>query len=56
MKKTILFFLAGVLMLCTASCSNSSTASVHLEPKTSQMKAICELAVLECYSPNVAKI
>lgn len=55
MKKTILFFLAGVLMLCTASCGNSSTASVHLEPKTSQMKAICELAVMDCYYHNVAK-
>ena len=55
MKKTILFFLAGVLMLCTASCGNSNTASVHLEPKTSQMKAICELAVMDCYYHNVAK-
>lgn len=42
-------------MLVTASCGRPTTASVDLEPKTSQMKAICELAVMDCYYHNVAK-
>lgn len=55
MKKAILLILAGALMLVTASCGRPTTASVDLEPKTSQMKAICELAVMDCYYHNVAK-
>lgn len=42
-------------MLLAASCGQPDTAAVHLEPKTSQMKAICELAVMDCYYHNVAK-
>lgn len=55
MKKTLLLLLAGALMLFSASCGKPAAAPVDLEPKTAQMKAICELAVMDCYYHNVAK-
>lgn len=55
MKKVMLLFLGMVLALFAASCGSSGAAPVNMEPKTSQMKAICELAVMDCYYHNVAK-
>ena len=53
MKKfVILILVLSVLLTCTA-CGKQN--SIDTEPKVSQMKAICELAVMDCYYHNVAK-
>ena len=55
MKKLTCILISAVLTLSLAACSNTEPAPVDMEPKTSQMKAICELAVMDCYYHNVAK-
>lgn len=56
MKKIIVLFLALVMMLSCAACGQQDKEEpISMEPKVSQMKAICELAVMECYYHNVAK-
>lgn len=55
MKKLMCILISAVLMLSLAACSDTEPAPVDMEPKTSQMKAICELAVMDCYYHNVAK-
>lgn len=55
MKKLMCILISAVLSLSLAACSNTEPAPVDMEPKTSQMKAICELAVMDCYYHNVAK-
>lgn len=52
MKQAISFLLAAVLCLA-AGCGQKQ--AVDTEPSVSQMRAICELAVMECYYHNVAK-
>ena len=55
MKKLMGILISAVLTLSLAACSDTEPAPVDMEPKTSQMKAICELAVMDCYYHNVAK-
>ncbi len=56
MKKMLALILVIALVLSCASCGHSDeTAEKKIEPQVSQMKAICELAVLDCYYHNVAK-
>lgn len=55
MKKLTCILISAVLTLSLAACSDTEPAPVDMEPKTSQMKAICELAVMDCYYHNVAK-
>lgn len=55
MKKIVSLFLAIFMSLTCAACSNQTKEPINIEPKVSQMKAICELAVMECYYHNVAK-
>ena len=55
MKKLMCILISAALTLSLAACSNTEPAPVDMEPKTSQMKAICELAVMDCYYHNVAK-
>lgn len=55
MKKLMCILISAVLTLSLAACSDTEPAPVDMEPKTSQMKAICELAVMDCYYHNVAK-
>ena len=55
MKKLMCILISAVLTLSLAACSNTEPAPVDMEPQTSQMKAICELAVMDCYYHNVAK-
>lgn len=55
MKKLMCILISAMLTLSLAACSNTEPAPVDMEPKTSQMKAICELAVMDCYYHNVAK-
>lgn len=53
MKKIVVLFLAIVMIFTCTACGQE--APVNMEPNVFQMKAICELAVMECYYHNVAK-
>lgn len=55
MKKTLVVFMIVIILLACTSCKSAKTDSVGLEPNISQMRSICELAVMECYYHNVAK-
>ena len=55
MKKCVSLFLALLLSLSLASCGVGMSKASDMEPEVSQMKAICELAVMDCYYHNVAK-
>lgn len=56
MKKIIVLFLAAVMMFSCLSCGLlPNKEPVNMEPQVSQMKAIFELAVMDCYYHNVAK-
>ena len=52
MKKYLSVIL--IIMICFSSVSCSKEIK-NIAPETSQMKSICELAVMECYYHNVAK-
>lgn len=54
MKKIIILFMACILTITCTACS-SKKEEINIEPQISQMKSICELAVMECYYHNVAK-
>ncbi len=55
MKKCISALLAFFLLGSLTACSNVAEKAVDVEPDISQMRAICELAVMDCYYHNVAK-
>lgn len=56
MKKIIGLMLAFIMIFMCASCAASAKEELlNMEPQASQMKAICELAVMDCYYHNVAK-
>ena len=58
MKRTLAILLILVALFSTAACARQPAAVEtvpSIEPKVSQMKSICELAVMECYYHNVAK-
>ncbi len=56
MRKILSLFLALVMTGICVSCSAPVEKKlITMEPQVSQMKAICELAVMECYYHNVAK-
>ena len=55
MKQLICSLICTMLLLSFAACANPHADLSTMEPKTSQMKAICELAVMDCYYHNVAK-
>lgn len=60
MKKLIAGITAAVLMLglfgsCGKAEGTATSAETDVEPQLSQMRSICELAVMECYYHNVAK-
>lgn len=56
MKKIIAFALSILAVIGCTACSNGTKTSVkNTEPKISQMRSICELAVMDCYYHNVAK-
>lgn len=54
MKKIIALFMATLIMIGMCACRQQA-AIPDMEPQISQMKAICELATMECYYHNVAK-
>ena len=53
MKKPIALFLSVLMLFACAACGRQPEKTMG--PKDSQMKAICELAVMDCYYHNVAK-
>ena len=53
-KKIVSMVLAAVMCMTCISCGQKEQKMVE-EPKVSQVKAICELAVMDCYYHNVAK-
>lgn len=52
MKKFISVSLVIIALLSISACGTEKT---EVKPELSQMRAICELATLECYYHNVAK-
>lgn len=55
MKKVISLVMVMLMGLSCVSCAKSQEAQKNIEPQASQMKAICELATMDCYYHNVAK-
>lgn len=53
-KKIVSIVLAAVMCMTCISCGQKEQKTVK-EPKVSQVKSICELAVMDCYYHNVAK-
>lgn len=51
MKRLLLYVLIVAVLLSLAACSKP----VQTEPQIVQMRAICELATMDCYYHNVAK-
>lgn len=56
MKRAVIISLILVLLFSCSACGKESSKSPDLEPKITQMKAICELAVMDCYYHDVAKV
>lgn len=54
-RKTIALFLTFVLSFICFSCAKTETDQKSIKPQEAQMKAICELATMDCYYHNVAK-
>jgi transcription elongation factor Elf1 len=54
-RKIILLYLTLALSFTCISCANKDQQQTLIKPQVSQMKAICELATMECYYHNVAK-
>lgn len=54
LKKMKIHLLLFILVLFLSSCQNNETPS-EVEPQLTQMRAITELATIECYFHNVAK-
>lgn len=55
MKKIISILLIIVICMTGAACGKNEMQQENIEPEASQMKAICELATIDCYYHNVAK-
>lgn len=53
--KNRLFLAVCMLILCMSCVACEKKEEKKKEPELSQMKAICELATMECYYHNVAK-
>lgn len=54
MKRWIALLTSAVLILSCTACQKKEQLP-KVEPQISQMRSICELAVMECYYHNVAK-
>lgn len=56
MKKIRTLILSVVLMVCCCACEKPAEEQpLDIAPQITQMRTICELAVMECYYHNVAK-
>lgn len=57
MRKIIAVMCICIIMVCSLSaCKGDNDISVQSEINLNQMKEICELATLECYYHNTAKV
>lgn len=54
MKKVLSIIFVLIFIISCSACGKEED-SKNNEPKLSQMKSICELAVMDCYYHNVAK-
>lgn len=54
-RKIIALFLTLLLSVSCASCTKAETSEPKEQVSQVQMKAICELATIQCYYHNVAK-
>lgn len=54
MRKIAIALLAVMVLYIGTACG-STTPPKTIEPRTSEVQSICELAVMECYYHNVAK-
>ena len=54
MKKIAVALLMVMMMYIGTACGNVAPTKI-VEPRTSEVQSICELAVMECYYHNVAK-
>lgn len=55
MKKSLSLILILFISIVLASCQDKKEEKLNIQPETSQIRAICELATMECYYHNVAK-
>lgn len=55
MKKIISILLVFMLAFSCMACAKTTEPKQEIVPQASQMKAICELAIMKCYYHNVAK-
>ena len=55
MKKLSAFFIMMTMVFLCSACGKDEKDVQTIEPQTSQMKSICELATMDCYYHNVAK-
>lgn len=56
MKKIVGLMLSlAIAFICTSCSAPDEKEPLNMEPQATQMKAICELAVMDCYYHNVAK-
>lgn len=55
MKKFLALSLVFIMSISCISCGETQEQTETVEPKVTQMRAICELATMECYYHNVAK-
>ena len=61
MKKKFLRCAAAAALICSiilsaTACADNSKKNVAIQPELTQIQEICNLATLECYYHNVAKI
>ena len=55
-KRTLALVLACLLLASGTGCAGPEKGpALDIQPEIAQMRAICELAVMECYYHNVAK-
>lgn len=55
MKKIVFILMTVIILLNCTACNKTNEEPSDIEPQISQMKSICDLAVMECYYHNVAK-
>lgn len=56
MKRVFVFGLILIILFACSACATEQEKPLELEPKVTQMRAICELAVMDCYYHDVAKV
>lgn len=55
MKRLLSLIVIFSTLIIMTACGNKNVDTPEIKPELTQMRAICELATLECYYHNVAK-